>query len=228
MPASTMRRIHAALLNLALLSVPLYVLGMIPGLELLHVPAASLGIVLLACIVIPIELSPGHWILSIQPGRFVDDEIQSGESWLTMLVGFVFVQWGAATAMWWNQLERIPLFGVLLDPALAAAVSTSWGLLTILAGVLFYKLSPVGLWLGLGIIIVNAADLFVSRTAWIDVHLTRFFAAQPPGSPFAGGTFSAERISHELTPLLVIILGIGTALMILFMVLGSRRLTRSG
>ncbi len=68
MPASTMRRIHAVLLNLALLSVPLYVLGMIPGLELLHVPAASLGIVLLACIVIPIELSPGHWILSIQPG----------------------------------------------------------------------------------------------------------------------------------------------------------------
>ena len=127
-----------------------------------------------------------------------------------------------------TQLDKLPLFGVLLDPALGAANSTSWGLLTILAGILFYKLSPVGLWLGIGIVILNAADLFVSRTAWIDIHMMRVIAAQPPDSPFQGGTFSAESISYELTPFIGGILGVGSAGAIILMMLGARRLTRTG
>jgi len=226
MPASTMRRLHAALLNLALLSLPLHVVGLAIGPA--FDPMISFGILVPLCIFIPIGVSPGHWLLSIQPDRSVDDEILSGESWLTMLMGFVFVQWGASTTLFWTQLEKVPLFGALLDPAFGAAISTSWGLITIFAGVLFYKLSPVGLWLGIGIVFLNAADLFVSRTAWIDIHLTRFFAAQPAGSPFAGGTFSAPTIADELTFWIGTILGIGSTIAILLMVLASRRLTRVG
>lgn len=225
MPASTLRRFHAALLNLAVFSLPLALLFMLLGVALN--PVVALPILGLACIVIPVGLSPGHWMLSIQPDRTVDEGIISEESWLTLLLGFIFVQWGSGTAALWTQLDQVPLFGMLLDPALGAAVSTSWGLMIIFTGVLFYKLSPVGLWLGIGTILINAADLFVSRIAWIDIHLTRFFAALPPGSPFAGGTFSAPTIAWELTPWIGGVLATGSTIVILMMILSFRRLTRT-
>jgi hypothetical protein len=226
MSASTLRRIHAFLLNLAVLSLPLYFAGLVIGPA--FSPMLMFGISVMICIVIPIGLSPGHWMLGVQPDGSVDDEILSGESWITLLLGFLFVQWGTGTASVWTQLDKVPVFGVLLDPALGAAIFTSWGLITVFAGVLFYKLSPVGLWLGIGIVLINAADLFISRTAWIDVHLTRFFAAQPPGSPLAGGTFSAPTIAYELTPWIGGFLAIGSAIAVLMMILSFRRLTRTG
>ena len=115
----------------------------------------------------------------------------------------------------------------MLDPALGAAVFTSWGLITVLAGVLFYKLSPLGLWLGIGVVLINAVDLFVRRTAWIDIQMTRFFAAQPPGSLLAGGTFSAPTMAYELTLSIGGILAVGTAIAVLMMILSFRRLTRT-
>jgi hypothetical protein len=226
MPASTLRLVHAFLLNLAVLSLPLYFAGLVIGPALS--PMIVFGIAVLLCVVIPIGVSPGHWMLSIQPDRSVDEEVLSGESWLTLLLGFIFVQWGASTAAFWTQLDQVPLFGALLDPAFGAAISTSWGLITILAGVLFYKLSPAGLWLGIGIVLINAVDLFVSRTAWIEIQLTRFVAAQPSGSPLAGMTFSAPTIAWELTPWIGGILATGSAIAILMMVLSFRRLTRTG
>jgi hypothetical protein len=227
MPASTLRRIHAFFLNLAVLSVPLGFAGAAIGPALS--PMILFGILVLLCIVVvPIGLSPGHWMLGIQPDGSVDDEIHSGESWITLLLGFVFVQWGSTTATLWTQLDKVPLFGVVLDPALGAAVFTSWGLITVLTGVLFYKLSPLALWLGIGVVLINAVDLFVSRTAWIDIQMTRFFAAQPPGSPFAGGTFSAPTMAYELTPLIGGTLAIGSTIAVLMMILSFRRLTRTG
>jgi hypothetical protein len=225
MPASTLRRIHAFLLNLAVLSLPLYLAGLVIGPA--FSPMLMFGIAVVICIVIPIGLSPGHWMLGVQPDGSVDDEILSGESWITLLLGFLFVQWGAGTASVWTQLDKVPLFGVLLDPALGAAIFTSWGLITIFAGVLFYKLSPVGLWLGIGIVLINAVDLFVSSTAWIDIQLTRFVAAQPPGSPLSRMTFSAPTISWELTPWIDGILAIGSTVVILMMILSFGRLTRT-
>jgi hypothetical protein len=226
MPASTLRRIHAFLLNLAVLSLPLYFAGAAIGPALS--PMILLGVLVLLCIVVPVGVSTGHWMLGIQPDHSVDEEILSGESWITLMLGFVFVQWGSGTAAFWTQLDRVPLFGILLDPALGAAVFTSWGLITVLAGALFYKLSPIGLWLGIGIVLINAGDLFVSRTAWIDIQLTRFVAAQPPGSPLSRMTFSAPTISWELTPWIGGILAIGSTVAVLMMILSFRRLTRTG
>ena len=226
MPASTLRRIHAFFLNLAVLSLPLGFAGAAIGPALS--PMILSGILILLCIVVPIGLSPGHWMLGIQPDGSVDDEIHSGESWITLLLGFAFVQWGSTTATLWTQLDKVPLFGVVLDPALGAAVFTSWGLITVLAGVLFYKLSPLALWLGIGVVLINAVDLFVSRTAWIDIQMTRFFAAQPPGSPLAGGTFNAPTMTYELTPLIGGVLAVGSTIAVLMMILSFRRLTRTG
>jgi hypothetical protein len=226
MPASTLRRIHAFFLNLAVLSVPLGFAGAAIGPA--FSPMILLGIVVLLCIVVPVGLLPGHWMLGIQPDGSVDDEIHSGESWITLLLGFVFVQWGSTTATLWTQLDKVPLFGAVLDPALGAAIFTSWGLITILVGTLFYKLSPMGLWLGIAVVLINAVDLFVSRTAWIDIQMTRFFAAQPPGSPLAGGSFSAPGMAYELTPLIGGTLAIGSAIAVLMMILSFRRLTRTG
>ncbi|HKP23619.1 MAG TPA: hypothetical protein VJV39_07120 [Dongiaceae bacterium] len=209
-----------------MLSVPLGFAGAAIGPALN--PMILTGILVLLCIVVPIGLSPGHWMLGIQPDGSVDDEIHSGESWITLLLGFVFVQWGSTTATLWTQLDKVPLFGVMLDPALGAAIFTSWGLITILAGALFYKLSPLGLWLGIAVVLVNAVDLFVSRTAWIDIQLTRFFAAQPPGSPLAGGSFNAESVSYGLTPWFGGILAVGSTIAVLMMILSFRRLTRTG
>lgn len=226
MPASTLRRIHAFFLNLAVLSVPLGFAGAAIGPA--FSPMILFGILVLLCIVVPVGLSPGHWMLGVQPEGSVDEEIHSGESWITLLLGFVFVQWGSTTAMVWTQVGKVPLFGVVLDPALGAAVFTSWGLITILVGVLFYKLSPLGLWLGIGVVLINTIDLFVSRTAWIDIQMTRFFAAQPSRSPLAGGTFSAPGMSYELTPWIGGILAIGSAIVVLMMILSFKRLTRTG
>jgi hypothetical protein len=224
-PASMLRRFHASLVNLAVFSVPLTLACMLFGVVL--TPVIALPILGLACIVIPVGLSPGHWALSIQPDLTVDEGIFAGESWLTLLLGLIFVQWGSGTAALWTEVDQVPLFGVLLDPAVSAAISTSWGLMIIFTGVLFYKLSPVGLWLGIAIVVINAADLFVSRTAWIDIHLTKFFAMQPLGHPLAGGTFNAPTIAWELTPWIGGILATGSTIVILMMILSARRLNRT-
>jgi hypothetical protein len=186
MPASTLRRIHAFLLNMALLSLPLYLVAWM--IDPAFGQLIAFVILIPLCLFIPVSVSPGHLILSIQPDRTVDDEVLSGESWATLFLGFVFVQWGSSTTLYWTQLEQmlpltqvegVPYFGALLDPSFSAAISTSWGLLTIFVGVLFYKLSPVGLWLGAGIVILNAIDLFVSREGWINAFLSTFLARQP-------------------------------------------------
>jgi hypothetical protein len=235
MPASTLRRIHAFLLNMALLSLPLYLVAWM--IDPAFGQLIAFVILIPLCLFIPVSVSPGHLILSIQPDRTVDDEVLSGESWATLFLGFVFVQWGSSTTLYWTQLEQmlpltqvegVPYFGALLDPSFSAAISTSWGLLTIFVGVLFYKLSPVGLWLGTGIVILNAIDLFVSREGWINAFLSTFLARQPAGSPFADATFSAPTIASELTPFIAGVLVTGSAIVIFMMILSSGRLTRTG
>ncbi|HEV8389950.1 MAG TPA: hypothetical protein VGQ35_08905 [Dongiaceae bacterium] len=235
MPASTLRRIHAFLLNLAVLTVPVHLIASV--INPMFAGAISFVVVLVLSVLLPASLSPGHRILSIQPDKTVDDEVLSGESWVTMLLGLVFVECGANTTLSWTRLDDllaqahldgIPFFGTLIDPTYGAAISTSWGLITVLAGVLFYKLSPVGLWLGVAIVLINATDLFVSREGWINIYFSWFFANQPPESPLAGGTFSAPTIAYELTPWFVAVLGTGSAVAISAMVLTSGRLTRTG
>jgi hypothetical protein len=228
MPVSGLRRFHAWFLDISLLSIPLHLIMLATGLDMLFGPLGSTIVLVPVCCALPIfGLSPGRWILSVDSDGSVDSEIHSGENWLTLLLGFIFVQWGCFTSFIWTQLESTPFFGTALDPAFGAAASTTWGLLTIFVGVLFYKLAPAGLWLGIVVVLINAADLFLSREGWIDIHLTRFFANQPPNSPFAGGTFSAPTVAAELTPIISIVLGTGTFMVISLMLLASRRLTRT-
>src|SRR4029450_1562979 len=124
MPASTLRRIHAFFLNLAVLSLPLGFAGAAIGPALS--PMILSGILILLCIVVPVGLSPGHWMLGIQPDGSVDDEIHSGESWITLLLGFSFVQWGSTTATLWTQLDKVPLFGAARSVARRARVHRRW------------------------------------------------------------------------------------------------------
>ena len=80
----------------------------------------------------------------------------------------------------------------------------------------------------LGVVVINAADLFVSSPAWIDIHMTRFFAAQAAGSPFAGGTFSAPVMAYEQAPWIGGILAIGSTTAVSMMIMSFKRLTRTG
>jgi hypothetical protein len=227
MPASIWRRIHARLLNMAVLSLPLKLVAWIVG-PLAGAFASSIGL-LAVSILLPGSLSPGHRILGIQPDHTVDDEILSGESWITLVLGFLFVDWGTTSIVLWARydFDKVPIFGALVDPAFGSAIFMSWGMLTVLTGILFYKLSPVALWFGIAIVLVNAVDLFFGRSAWIELVLTRVVAEQAPDGPLAGMTFSAPTIAAETGPIFGILLGTGSALAIAAMVLSSGRLTRT-
>ena len=228
MPATIWRRMHARLLNMAVLSLPLTLIAWFSG-PIAGAFVSSLGVVFIS-ILLPSNLSPGHWMLSIGPDLAVDDEVLSGESWITLLLGFIFADWGTSAILLWARFngEEVPFFGTRLDPAFGSAVLLSWGMLTALTGVLFYKLSPLALWLGIGIVVINAIDLYVSRATWIDIVLTRAIAAQGTDGPLAGMTFSAPTIAWELGPVFLVVLGTGSALAIAAMVLSSGRLTRTG
>lgn len=228
MPASIWRRMHARLLNMAVLSLPLklvaWIVGPLPGAFV-----SSIGL-LAVSILLPSSLSPGHRILGIQPEQTVDEEILSGESWVTLLLGFLFVDWGTSSIVLWAQydFDKVPLFGTPVDPAFGSAIFMSWGMLTVLTGILFYKLSPAALWFGIAIVLINSVDLFFGRSAWIELVLTRIVAEQAPDGPLAGMTFSAPTIAAETGPTFGIILGTSSALAISAMIFSSGRLTRTG
>jgi hypothetical protein len=94
--------------------------------------------------------TPGRFLLSIDRDGVVDPEIKEGESWITILVGVLFVTSGAGTLFAGFVLPvPVPQFGLQLDPSLGAALCAGWGAFNIFTAYLLFKLNRGGFWLGL-------------------------------------------------------------------------------
>lgn len=126
--------------------------------------AQLIGFVLVRSIFSRFIETPGMMLLGIRRDGTRDAVTFQHESWLTMLIGTLFILDGAKRAIRWTQYDRaLPDFGVLPDETGQMVFSLAWGIAFITAGCLILRMHASGLWLG---IVLSAAGLVSVALSW--------------------------------------------------------------
>lgn len=89
--------------------------------------------------------SPGQYFLSIGRDRLVDANVYDRETWLTMLLGAVFVLEGSKLLVNWTQgIVSEPFFGSLPGETAQVRIDMLSGILLVVVGFLYFKLRALG------------------------------------------------------------------------------------
>jgi len=138
--------------------------------ELLRVGDFLLSLVaffILRAIVGRFASTPGCMLLSIDDAGDVDPDIRSRESWLTMLLGVLFLLSGTKLLVRWTQIDAVwPYFGLVPEPAPHIAISVVFGVVTVAAGAMILKLMRAGQLLGIGVSAVHIVSAILSWPLW--------------------------------------------------------------
>jgi len=111
--------------------------------------------------------TPGMMLLGIHRDGTRDSTAFQQESWLTMLLGTVFILDGAKRAVRWTEYARsLPDFGVLPDETGQIILSLVWGAGLITAGCLILRMRASGLWLGMALAVVALISIVWSWPLW--------------------------------------------------------------
>lgn len=162
MPASIPRRCLAIFLDLLMFSAVWHFCRVALGVDVIWF--AMLPLFAVTRVVLGyMANTPGRALLSVDRGGEVDSEIKEGESWLTILMGVVFL-WGGLSleTMWLDAPVPFPQFGFQPSPGLEAAICASWGAINILVGLLIFKLNRAGLVLGVTSSLLWVVSYFTS------------------------------------------------------------------
>lgn len=129
--------------------------------------------------------TPGRMLLSIDSAGDVDPIIKSRESWLTMLLGVLFLLSGTKLLVRWTQIDAVwPYFGDVPGPAMHVAISILLGLAAVAAGGLILKMTRAGQILGVLVCGVHIVSAVLSWSLWDglvekQVHARRAFQGGP-------------------------------------------------
>jgi len=111
--------------------------------------------------------TPGMMLLGIRRDGTRDTTAFRHESWLTMLLGTVFILDGAKRAVRWTEYARaLPDFGVLPDETGQMILSLVWGAGLIAAGCLILRMQASGLWLGVALAVAALVSIVWSWPLW--------------------------------------------------------------
>ena len=114
--------------------------------------------------------SPGRYFLSIGRDLFVDADIYNRETWLTMLLGAVFVLEGSKLLVNWTQgVVSEPFFGLLPGETAQVTIDMLSGILLVVVGILYFKLRSLGFWLALTAMVASLASIAISWSLWSEV-----------------------------------------------------------
>ena len=111
--------------------------------------------------------TPGMMLLGIRRDGARDPTEFQQESWLTMLLGTIFILDGAKRSVRWTEYARaLPDFGVLPDETGQMILSLVWGTGLIIAGCLILRMRASGLWLGMALAAVALISIVWSWPLW--------------------------------------------------------------
>jgi len=114
--------------------------------------------------------TPGMMLLGIRRDGTRDGLAYQHESWLTMLIGTLFVLDGAKRAVRWTEYARaLPAFGMFPDETGQVILSLVWGSGLIAAGCLILRMRASGLLLGLALTAISLASVISSLLYWDEV-----------------------------------------------------------
>ncbi len=106
----------------------------------------------------------GNLILSINSDDEVDTTIHYRETWITMLIGVVLINSGLKSMVRWTQIYvETPFMGGIPDYLFQIFINLIFGILTVTAGYMFFKMIKSGIWLG---IILNIIEIISSLMSW--------------------------------------------------------------
>ena len=111
--------------------------------------------------------TPGMALLGIRRDGTRDMVTFQHESWLTMLIGTVFILDGAKRAVRWTEYSRsLPDFGFIPDETGQMVMSLAWGAAFITAGCLILRMRANGLWLGFALAAAGLVSIGFSWPLW--------------------------------------------------------------
>ncbi|HKU64321.1 MAG TPA: hypothetical protein VJQ06_04630 [Rhizomicrobium sp.] len=111
--------------------------------------------------------TPGMTILGIRRNGTRDEQSFPNESWLTLLLGTVFILDGAKQAVRWTEYARtLPEFGTLPGPIGQMIFALCWGACLMIAGVMLLQMRKVGFWLALAVTAATIASVISSWPLW--------------------------------------------------------------
>lgn len=171
MAASRKRRLLAWYLDLLLFGVVTELLFLLIG------PVSDYDYLIALCFFVPIRfaiamlmVTPGEVMLSIAADGTVDSEVYDNETWLTMLLGVLFMKQGTEELVGWITLpDALPLFGFLPEGTTAIALDVSIGLFFAFTGCLVLKVYRIGLWLGVVATVLTFVSSLMSWRLWIQL-----------------------------------------------------------
>ena len=135
--------------------------------------------------------SPGQYFLSIysseqewrmsqfrynpaSSGLLVQPEIFNNESWLTILLGILFILDGSKECVRWTMwAPATPYFGLGPDFVTSTIISVIFGVVYIYIGCLILKLKKSGFITGIGTLIIYIVSIVLSWKYWDD-FVTRY------------------------------------------------------
>jgi hypothetical protein len=167
--------------------------------------------------------TPGMMLLGIRRDGTRDAVTFQHESWLTMLIGTLFMLDGAKRAIRWTQYDRaLPDFGVLPDETGQMVLSLAWGIAFMMAGCLILRMQASGLWLGIALAAAGLASVALSWPLWDDA-IARELAAR---RALQARTIGADEIEfiQRFVPLALVLVNLG----LLGVLAGIRRRFRTG
>ncbi|MBW0146219.1 hypothetical protein [Marinobacter arenosus] len=123
--------------------------------------------------------SAGLSLLSIDRDGYVDPDVKRRESWLTMLIGVMFLLEGSKQMVRWTQfVTPEPLFGWIPPEGVQVPFKITLGLLYAWVGVLFLKVHRAGYVLGVATCGLLLLSHLMSWSLWEQMGSDVFAARQ--------------------------------------------------
>lgn len=112
--------------------------------------------------------SIGYQFLSLdKESRTVNKIIFERETWLTILLGVLFILEGTKQLVRWTQMfVPMPFFGFFPDQATQVTIHIIFGIASILTGYWFLKLNIKGLYLGVTVALMSIVSDALSWSLW--------------------------------------------------------------
>ncbi len=165
--ASRKRRLLAAYVDLLLFLIVWSLANFIVAGHA-HFVGGVIVFVVIRLLIWKLQVTPGLYFLSISRDGVVDGEIYERESWLTMLLGTVFVLEGSKLLVNWTQgIVPEPFFGAIPGDTAQVTIDMLTGVLLVFVGFLFFKVRRLGFWLGISAMIAGLLSLAISWSLWV-------------------------------------------------------------
>ena len=96
-----------------------------------------------------------------------DTEIVEQESWLTVVLGILFLNDGAKGLVRWSMWNPpVPIMGFASDPIVSAVASALVGIVEIYVAICFLKLRHRAIWIGLAVTSLTLVSTILSWPLW--------------------------------------------------------------